>query len=185
MHRSDIDALADQWKNGNRATVIEALSALDGVFSALAGAYLYHEMPDEFNRGIFARMLQAAGEKQTALEVKLSDEIIAEVKQEAKASEAWTYEMIIKALGERSDVHKRLDDLIELEAKALIEGSLSPRFKGRGSLARAREDAREFYVRDIAEFIESPRLIEPKDVLFNRRTSHAWGIAAYVRERAS
>lgn len=62
MHRSDIDALADQWTNGNRETVIAALSVLDGPFAALAGAYLYHEMPDEYNRGVLARMLQRACE---------------------------------------------------------------------------------------------------------------------------
>lgn len=65
MNRADIDALAEQWQNGNRAHVINALSALDGVFAALAGAYLYHEMPDDYNRGIFARMLQSAQEKRS------------------------------------------------------------------------------------------------------------------------
>lgn len=68
MNRSDIDALAERWKAGKegRETVIKALSALDGPFAALAGAYLYHEMPDDWNRGIFARMLQAACEKRQA-----------------------------------------------------------------------------------------------------------------------
>jgi hypothetical protein len=63
VNRADIDALAEQWINGNREHVIKALAALDGVFAALAGAYLYHEMPDEYNRGVFARMLQAAQDK--------------------------------------------------------------------------------------------------------------------------
>jgi hypothetical protein len=63
LHRSDIDNLAESWLNGNHAHVIEVLGSLPGVLAALAGAYLYHEMPDEYNRGVFARMLQAAHDK--------------------------------------------------------------------------------------------------------------------------
>lgn len=68
MNRSDVDALAETWMSGKdgRESVIKALSVLDGPFAALAGAYLYHEMPDDWNRGIFARMLQATCEKTPA-----------------------------------------------------------------------------------------------------------------------
>lgn len=58
--RGNVDALAESWRNGNRSTVIKALSVLDGPFAALMAAYLHHEFADEYDRGVFARLLQRA-----------------------------------------------------------------------------------------------------------------------------
>jgi hypothetical protein len=112
--------------------------------------------------------------------VSLCDACIAKTREHTPGP--MTYADIARILQTRVDVHRELLNAIEREARELAAGSIGDRYRGRYGKTRAHDDAIAYYVADIASFVNDPRELKASDVLFNRRTAHAWALAHYVRE---